>query len=378
VKRLLAGLAIAVPCAAAAQGATEPPFEIGGSFRALATVSRTSDAQRDRLAELGNRLRIRLGARIGPSLSLRLEHDTELFAGNRLDATQDARESAQARQVLGDGSTWLRRGDLRGTQRVFRGYVQYASDAGSATFGRQRIPLGVGRLWSTLDMLNPINPQQIERGESVGVDALLVERGFGPLSRVSLVYAPDPAHRHDRWVAQARTHLRATDLTLTLGRYWQDHVVGVDVATQWGDTGVRGELAFTRPQVGPAYRTLLLGIDHAYANTLTLSGELYYSDQRASSRAAQRQANPQLAQVQPAGRAYAGLSMSYEISPLWKVSAIVLTHLGDRSRMLYPSIVHSLSDDSVLTAGAQLFGGGPGTEYGRAAALAFVRYERSF
>jgi hypothetical protein len=381
VKRALAWarwLACLAPFAVAAETGTEPPVEIGGSFRALAIVSRTPDAQRDRHAELGNRLRIKLGARVAPSLLLRLEHDTELIAGNRLEATQDAREAAQARQVLGGGSTWLRRGDVRGTQQVFRGYAQYTSDALSATFGRQRIPLGAGRFWSTLDMLNPVNPQQIERGESVGVDALLLERGVGSLSRASLVYAPDPAHEHDRWVAQYRTHLRETDLTLTLGRYWQDNVIGVDVATQWGHAGVRGEIAFTRPRVGPPYRTLLLGIDYAFANTLTLSGELYYSDQRAPWRAAQRQANAQLALVQPPGRAYAGLSMSYDVTPLWKVSAVLLANLGDSSRLLYPSISHSLSDNSVLTAGAQFFGGSRDSEYGHASALAFLRYERSF
>ncbi|HJV63280.1 MAG TPA: hypothetical protein VJ743_20190 [Albitalea sp.] len=351
----LLGVGLGAGVQAGAVDAAPPgrALEFGGSLRTLLVAADAeSPASGGSNGQLANRLRLRLAGSASPALSFKLEHDTELALGSQ--------------------------GEARLTQRLFRAYAQFSGEQLTATLGRQRIPMGVGRLWSTLDMLNPVNPQQIERDEFVGVDALLIERGAGALSRASLVFAPDPAHRHDRWAGQWRRHLHESDLTLTLGRYWQDRVAAIDVATQWGDAGLRGEFTFTAPQVGSPYRKLLVGADVAFASTLTLGGEIYLSDQRAVDRAAQRRSNPQLVRVQPSGRAYAGITASRDLAPPLKASMVLLANLGDRSGMAYPALAWSLGDDSVLSGGAQFFFGRGTSEYGRAPNLVFLRYQRFF
>ena len=354
-------------------------IEIGGSYRALAIDGRTSAPAGEPTTpytQWAHRLRLKLAWRPEPRWLLRLEHDSELTAGSYLRTAQ-ARSDEPVRQYLGDGSTWLRRPGLRGTQGVFRGFVQYSGEGSTLVLGRQRVPLGAGRFWSALDMLNPINPLQVERDEFVGVDALFIERSLGELSRASLAFAPDPARRDHRWVGQYRLHAGETDVTATYGRYWRDDVLGLDIATQLGDVALRGELALVR-HGGGQHRKLLVGADYVFPNTLSFSAELFHSTEPLAQRLQRWQANPQLAQVEPYGNAYAGLAVGYELTPLLKASTYLLANLRDGSRLLYPTLSWSLTADSLVSGGAQYFSGAADSEYGRGIRLLFLRFQQFF
>ena len=365
---------------------TEPPpaaeenrLRIAGSIKGTAVSSRTPDAANESYSQFIGRLRLKLGYRFSPSLEAKLEHDTDLTTGNYLRTGYfETQKDAPTEQYFSSGSNWLDRRQLYGSQKFFRAYVKLTSDVADVVAGRQRIPLGTGRFWSTLDMLNPINPLQVERDEFVGVDAIRAERGIGALSKLSLVYAPDPAKRNDRWVAQYRTHVGESDVTVTYGKYWSDRLMGLDFATQVGDAGVRGELAYTRPLVGANYRKALLGFDYAFPNTLSFSSEIYYADRSSQDRAAQWAQNPQLALVQPLGGAYLGLAVGYDFTPVLKFSSYMLNNLKDDSRVFFPTVMYSGSETMNFMGGAQFFSGKRASEFGPASPLYFIRAQRFF
>ncbi len=357
----------------------ERSLNVAGSYKALVIGSRTPDEANEAYQQAVNLLRLKLSYRMSPSINVKVEHDTDLTVGSYLQTGFFGRQkNAPAQQYLGEGSAWLDRPNVYGTQRFFRAYAKISSAVTDITVGRQRIALGTGRFWSTLDMLNPINPLQADRDEFVGVDAILVERNIGALSKFGLVYAPDPERRSDRWVAQYRTHFGETDLTFTHGKYWSDHVTGIDFATQWGDAGIHGELAHTRADVGSAYRKALLGFDYAFANTLSVSSEVYYSDRSTQDQIAQWTQNPQLALVQAPGGAYFGVAVGYELTPLLKISTYLLKNLKDSSQVLYPSITYAASNSTNFMGGAQFFSGNGNTEFGAASTMYFFRVQSFF
>jgi len=359
--------------------AAERNLQVGGNHKLMVISSRTPDAANEAYQQAVSRLRLKLSYRLSPAVNIKVEHDTDVTVGSYLQTGFFGRQkNAPAQQYLGEGSTWLDQPHVYGTQRFFRAYAKISSNATDITVGRQRIALGTGRFWSTLDMLNPINPLQAERDEFVGVDAVLAERSIGALSKASLVYAPDPQRNSDRWVAQYRTHFGETDLTLTHGKYWSDHVTGIDFATQWGDAGLHGELAYTRAAVGSAYKKALLGFDYAFANTLSVSSEVYYSDRSEQDQVAQWTQNPQLALVQPQGGAYFGIAVGYELTPLLKVSTYLLKNLKDGSLVLYPSISYAAANGVNVMGGAQFFSGSGNSEFGAASTTYFFRVQSFF
>jgi len=352
---------------AAEEGAPKP-LKFAGYLKTLLINSKTPDAEADAYTLSLNRLRLKATYDVPSRLELHVEHDTEVRAGNYLTTAAFRREKDlptqqywRAESVLVDERHYYI------SQRLYRAYAKFSRDAADLTVGRQRIPLGTGRLWSTLDMLNPVNPVQIERDEYIGVDAGLLEYKTSALSKFSLIYAPDPARINDRWIGQYRTNVKGTDVTFTQGKYWNDYVTGVDFATQVGSTGtgIHGELAYSIPEFGGAYQKLLLGFDHQFANTLELSAEVYYSSQRKADRAAQFAQNPLRLQLEPLDGYYIGFVPSYEFTPLLKISSYFLFNLSDHSRFAYPSLSYSLSDNLNITGGVQLYSGSAQSEYGQ-------------
>ncbi len=363
----------------AAATAAPDGLRLTGYNKTLAIHSRSVVPPDEPYTLLLNRTRLKLSYLVPDALELHVENDTEVRAGDFLGTAQDRMELQQPSRSLWDlQSTWDDRPRRRVTNDFFRAYAKVSRGPVDVKLGRQRIAIGTGRLWSALDMLNPLNPLQIERDEYVGVDAALAEVRLASLSRVSLAYAPQPGGGSPRWVAAWRTHVGEADVNATLARYFGDQLAGLDVATQWGGLGLRGELAGTWPASGSRYASGLMGADYAFANTLTLSLELFASTQPEAERRQQLAAQPLRAGLQPASTRYAGLVGSYEITPLLKVSAAWLSNLRDHSRFGSLSLAWSATDNLMLQGGLQRFGGASDSEYGRGQPLAYLQLQWYF
>lgn len=362
---------------AQSSGATpEERWRLSGSYRALGVTQRPLDLPCQR--SLGQRLRLSLSSELAAwtegGLRLQLDHDSELLSGDAAyRAALDEALAAPQDQALRDRGVWWRDRRTLGRQQFFRAFVQARAGDFSATLGRQRIALGQGRLWSSLDLLNPPNPQQIEREDFIGVDALLMEQALGPLSRASLVLAPMPGGGPTRWLLQWRTHVQAMDLSLSHARYGQDRLLSVDLAGQWAEAGLRAEFTRSAPASGPAYFSGVLGADYAFNAQLSASLEWYWRSRPLAAQAPGRgQARP------PQGAHAVGLSLGYELTPLLKLQGLWLRNAGDGSQLIAPGFSWSLSENAVLSAGLQRFSGAARSEYGPGGRLAFVRYQRYF
>jgi len=341
-------------------------LELAGYNKTLLIGSQTPAPEGDGYGLWLNRTRIKLTYDLPPHLEVHIENDTELRFGTYLDTRLYKRlNQAPQRQY------WDLKSDIKDengysiTNDFFRAYLKWSQDDTDVVFGRQRIPLGTGRIWSTLDKLNPINPLQIERDEYVGVDALMVEQKLGALSKIAAIYAPDPLRQDDRFVFQYRTNWEGTDVDVILGRYWTDNLIGVDFATQIGDMGFHGEAAFTNPGDGGSYGSMVLGLDYAFPNTFDISVEGYYSSQKESERLKQFSENPLRLLVEPFDTRYLGLNISYEFTPLVKGNLYYLNNVKDGSSFISPYVTYSVTDNLTFQVGAQLFTGDDNSDYGR-------------
>jgi hypothetical protein len=254
-----------------------------------------------------------------------------------------------------------------GRHRLYRAAVTFSSGNADLRIGRQRIAWGTGRFWSPLDILNPFSPIALEREERIGVDAALAEYKLGALARLSAVYAPQHERRDASAALRWQANTAGIDHALVAGRFARDRVLGADIATQIGDAGLRAELTRTRRAAGDRYWRALIGVDYAFANTLTLGAELYYDGAGASDRQRYDFASLFAGRIQNLGRRYFGGYAGYEITPLLKWNNYFVANLDDRSSYFAPSLVYALRTNLDLTLGAQRFRGGGGSEFARLA-----------
>lgn len=354
-------------CAAAAdEGEPAPPaWKLSGYYKNLLTRSETVfPAGESYTADL-NRLRLKIEGKPAANLAVDLQYDNEVLLGSYLGTAQfQLQKQLSAPTYWSAHATYADRSTYYGQHRLYRAAVTWSRGATDVRIGRQRIAWGTGRFFSPLDILNPFSPITLERGERVGVDALLVEHKIDSLSRVSAVYAPQHDASRSSMAALWHGNRRGTDFSVVAGRFGQQKVVGVDLAGQIGQAGIRGELTHSRRPTGTGSTRVLMGVDYAFANTLSLSGELYRDGSGARDPLAYDFAALLTGRVQNLGRRYAASHMGYEITPLLKTSAELVANVDDRSYYFSPSLTYSVRTNLDATLGLQVFRGRAGSEYG--------------
>ena len=201
---------------------------------------------------------------------------------------------------------YAREGEVLGRHRIRRAAVTLSRGATDLRVGRQRVAWGTGRFWSPLDLLNPVNPIALEPGEREGVDAMLLEHKRSAVSRVSLVFAPVHDGK-DFALAQWHSNTAGIDYSVTAGQAPRRSNAGVDIAGQVGGAGVRAEWTVTHQEEWSTPHRVLLGLDYAFANTLTLSAEIYYDGSGSSDPAGYDVAGLLAGRRQSVARRYGGL-----------------------------------------------------------------------
>lgn len=369
----LCALGLLLPAASAEE------LAFSGYYKNLLIQSETVAPPGQRFTLDLNRLRLELKGKVVENVAVDLQYDNEVLLGNYLHTAQFALQKDQRPDQLwnldrnyGEGGGWY------GRHRLYRGNATFAFRGTDLRLGRQRIAWGTGRFWSPVDLLNPLNPIALEREERVGVDAVLAEHKFGPLSKLSAVYAP----RHESGASSAamnwHANVQGIDYSVVAGRFRTERVIGGDVATQLGGAGLRAELTHNERDVGPAFRRWVLAMDYAFANTLTLSGELYYNGAGSTREAAYDFAALFAGRIQNVGTRYFGAYAGYEITPLIKWTNYLVVNLVDRSRFYAPALGFSLRDNVDLSIGAQIFAGHAGSEYARLGNLYDVQFQWFF
>ncbi len=82
---------------------------------------------------------------------------------------------------------------LHNTTSIYRGYLQYRGVKHFWSVGKQRIPLGVGRIWNPIDVFNPVDAQAVEPDERKGTESLRYEYAFTDLSNLDATLAEEKA-----------------------------------------------------------------------------------------------------------------------------------------------------------------------------------------
>ena len=371
-------IGLALACAAApAFAQDDADLRLTGYYKNLLVRSDTWAGERYTLDI--NRLRLELKGQLAPNVGFDVQYDNEVLLGSYLRTTQFQQQKDQPPpQYWAAQANYVDRSALYGVHRLYRAQVQMAFGDTDVRIGRQRIAWGTGRFWSPLDLLNPFSPVALEREERLGVDAVLVEHRFGPVSRLAAVYAPSRVPGEDSRALQWHDNARGVDFSLTGGRFRGSDVIGVDLAGQIGPAGVRAELTRVRLREGKVFVRSLVGIDYAFANTLTLSAELYRDGSGSDRSAAYDFLALATGARQTLARHYLGLHTGYEITPLLKLNTDIVLNLDDRSRIVAPNITYSIRANLDGSLGLRWFRGPTGSEYARVPDAAYLSLQWFF
>lgn len=349
-----------------------------GYYKNLLTQARTAFPQAESYTLDLNRLRLEVRGRPADWLVYEVQYDNEALLGSYLDTSQFAQLKAARPATYWDlEKNYVDRQSLLLRHRMHRGFVSLDMTVIDATLGRQRIAWGSGRMWNPTDLFNPYNPAQLERDERTGVDAVLVEKSFSALSRLSVAYAPQrnaPASRAVRY----RSNFADTDIAVMAGEFRDSDIAGFEFAGRIGDAGVYGEAAYTRPETGDAFTRGVLGAEYAFENSLTLGAEYYWNGEGTAQRSRYDLVRLFAGEIQSVAKHYTGMHLKYDVTPLLRSENHLIVNHDDASRFFAPGLVYSLANNWDAAAGVQLFSGEADSEYGRFHNVYYAYLQRYF
>ena len=291
--------------------------------------------------------------------------DTELVTGSFLTSADFQLGNALERATFLD-LDWMisssAQHQLR--QSLFRAHVSLYLDNFQLTAGRQRIAWGTGFVWNPTDILNPVNPTNIERDEKVGVDALYAVLPLGALSQIEAVWAVGRTPELSSYAARASFNVGDYDIAFTGGYFRETWVVGGDIAGYLGDAGLRGEWALRAPESGPAQLRATLNADYNFASGYYTVLELHYNSPGSSSSADYDLSALLDGTVFNLAELYSAFIVSKSLTPLIGANIYSLLNLNDGSGLAGPAITWAMFQNVELSLSSYLFFGAGGSEFG--------------
>lgn len=242
---------------------------------------------------------------------------------------------------------------LQNRTSLYRASLQYRGSEHFWSVGKQRIPLGVGRIWNPIDVFNPVDVEAVETDEREGTESLRYEYAFTELSNLDATLARDKA------AMRIKGYLEYADIAL-VGLIDEENdrdIIGWELAGEILDTGIelRSEGgSFHDRTSGERHTEFIVGAEYGFANSLTLLAEYKFSDEEAGD--------------------YLGGSLRFQPGLLWVCSLLGVNSLEDGSGFVAPSVEYSLSDDMTLNLGAFLYYGDEGEIFGWAADRYYLRW----
>ncbi len=225
---------------------------------------------------------------------------------------------------------------------IYRIYLQYRGDTHFWTIGKQRIPLGVGRIWNPIDTFNPIQIEQIEPSQRQGINAIRYEYAYSDLSIMDATIA------EHKWAIRLKTNLEQIDIAL-VGEYDDDtnfDIIGWEIEGELLQSGIEFRTeggSFHNCTTDERNFSYIIGAEYGFANSINLLTEYHYASETETKHLAGQ--------------------ISFQPAMLWHYSCLLVTNLDDRSGFISPTVEYSLSDNMTLSTGAFIYYGNNDSEF---------------
>jgi hypothetical protein len=269
-----------------------------------------------------------------------------------------------------------------GTLWLDRLNCKVALPKADVTIGRQAITFGKAYFWNPLDLFLPFDPAQFDRDYKPGVDGLRIDIPLGLFSGLTVVSVlgrklnlrnqyEDNRTAGASWfgssvLVRGFTHYEGWDVSLQAGKVYGGWHVGGGLVGEIDSIQLRLEAARFWADEGPVFPgpdqvpllddnlTAVIGMGRHWPSSLDIQVECLFNGGGESDAITLGMQRAERGAVLHAGRVLAGVTVSYEVTPLVLGQLAVLQSQTDGSTQVQPTLRWSTSDNTELLLGASL------------------------
>ncbi len=263
---------------------------------------------------------------------------------------------------------------------LYRAYLTAYLPRSSLTLGLQRIPLGVGKIWTPTDVINPLNPLALEKEERLGVYGVNYTYDLGDLAQLQAFFTQNRYGLLKDYGYLLKKNINSTDIGVSYVANKDQQLMGFDLEREIFATGIEGRFEYAwldSELLDKKYEKYIFGVDYSFANSLYLAAEYFFNG--AGDRNKEKyQQTIATGDWQQLGKDYFGLVLSYELTPLVQINGTTILNINDGSFSLAPALSWSLRQNMDLLFGTSLFCGEKYSEFGELPGLFYVSLSNYF
>jgi hypothetical protein len=285
----------------------------------------------------------------------------------------DDRRLLDLTDVISDNDDWFL------VQRLDRLYLALLPNWGSIRIGRQAITWGNGLVFNPMDLFNPFPPTAIDRDYKAGDDMINAQFAASNIGDGQLLYVarrdPDTDNVElDQASLAGKLHaaIGSTEFDVMASKHFEDEVVGLGTTGYLKDAAWRVDATWTFLNDGDDYLSLVANMDYSWVwfdkNFYGFVEYFYiglgkddYSKALLDPNIVERLARGELFVL---GKNYFSGQIQVEIHPLVKLTMLSITNIEDPSGVLQPYLLWDIIQNLQMTAGANVYYGSNGSEYG--------------
>ncbi len=339
-------------------------FTLSGSYKSLLTSGETFLLKENYWSDL-NRLRLEFDLKPTETILIKSIYYNEAVIGTLLEKGEFVAAKNVRDDALFDFSKNVAdRDDLFWRHSLYRLYLFYSKREFNLTVGRQRVAWGQARIWNPTDLFNPISPLKIEGDQRPGVDAVSIDYSLGPLSGLNIVYTPGDEGSKSSTGARVRTNIRGYDLSMMLGEFREDKVMGFDFAGNIGDGGLRGEGVFTDQKEGKDFTRFVISGDYSFPDNLYLLLEYLYNGGNLGKDIPIFSLTEFTGEIVTRNRNFLAAGIGDDLTPLIRFNLYAIYDIDEESLFFNPDIRYNIFSNLDWVIGARIFSGNVDSEYG--------------
>lgn len=314
------------------------------------------------------RLKFRLPIKIDETrrVDIRIDYDQEAHFGSFVH-TGDfrlSRKMSEDRQFLDLSHTLADGTGAYYLHRLYRASAKYTSERFDMEIGRQQIPWGRGHFFTPTDVFNPFNPTQIELEERDGVDAVNLTGRLGGGLDGEFIYTPRGRRLHpQRIMGRLSKDIQGYEVGVLGGRYWRDHIVGLDFEGNLGGAALRGEGIFQEANNERDFFKYTLNMDYNFPRNILGLVEYHFNGEGKGRRKDYDVRRFLTGDIRQMARNYGAVLIQHDFTPLLKGGNRLIMNMDDSSFFVRPELQYEALSNLFLMVSAQLMLGNKGDEY---------------
>lgn len=298
-----------------------------------------------------NRLRLQFRSPVSESVSLNLALDLFTFHGI-ISSPLGVYESPQP-------------ADATSTQ-LDRAYVDFYFPGLDITVGKQRVAIGVSRLWAPLDLFNRVNIFEPAE-EKPGVNAIKIYIPVGKTASLTGVFSPEDNFDSSKSGLRAKIQVAGVDAALSLIHWGMRNqtVYGIDLRGEnfigwWLEAGY-----FVSPS--EKNRKIVIGFDYTFPlkRGIYWINEFFYDESGEKDSALYDFDRLLTGESFTLAREYYFSSLQFPLSGFLSLSATYIGNWTDGSCILSPGLSYDISQNASIRTGLFFLMGREGGEFNR-------------